>query len=154
LSINILTIDPGAKTGWASLHGDKIRHGVEDFTIKKGESAGMQLIRFECWLEEIIKLTEPKLVVYEEVKSQWIGPSLDLQRFVAIIQSFCEKRGLNYTFVNPAALKRWATGKGNASKELMLAFAEMRNDGPDKIENNHEADAFLMLKMRMEGHGD
>lgn len=48
---------------------------------------------------------------------------------------------LSYIAVPPSTLKQWATGRGNASKELMMACAQERGW---KGDDDNEADAFLL----------
>lgn len=60
--------------------------------------------------------------------------------------------GLRFVEVPPAQLKKYATGKGNAGKDEMLAAAIRRFDfaGSD----NNEADAFLLYCLAREALGD
>ncbi len=48
--MNILAIDPGSKCGWALLKDGMTESGVQDFRLKRGESAGMRFFRFKQWL--------------------------------------------------------------------------------------------------------
>ena len=56
-----------------------------------------------------------------------------------------------YVEIPPATLKKFATGKGNANKEEMLAAA-IRRLGYEGA-NNNEADALWLLKLASVGYG-
>ena len=63
--MKILALDFGsAKTGWAHSDGPS---GVWDLSIRRDESGGMRLIRFESKLKEIIKGLGIDLIVFEAV---------------------------------------------------------------------------------------
>jgi len=58
-----------------------------------------------------------------------------------LIEWMCHDADVWYTACAPSKLKKWATGSGNASKDLMMACAQERGwDGHD----HNEADAWLL----------
>jgi hypothetical protein len=58
--------------------------------------------------------------------------------------SWAAEIGAELMPVHTGSLKKWATGKGNASKEEMMAVAV--GHGITPVDDN-EADAFLLLSM-------
>jgi Holliday junction resolvasome RuvABC endonuclease subunit len=60
------------------------------------------------------------------------------------IQEECESHKVNYTSVHSAALKKFATGKGNADKTKMVHEAQRRFG--DHIIDHNEAEALLLLE--------
>ena len=64
--INLLAIDPGSHCGWASLCDGRIESGVQDFSLKRGESPGMRYIYFNKWLRDTIATVKPNVVIFEQ----------------------------------------------------------------------------------------
>lgn len=61
------------------------------------------------------------------------------------------RSGVPFVEVNPSALKKYATGKGNAPKESVLAAAIRRLDyGGD---DHNDADALWLLTMALDHYG-
>lgn len=58
------------------------------------------------------------------------------------------RRGRRYVLISPSQIKKFATGKGNATKEQVLAAAVRIKP---EIETTHEAEAFF-IRMMMLGH--
>jgi len=150
-----IAIDQATKTGWASWDGTHTASGVQDFKLKRGESPGMRYIRFEAWLREICDLVRPGLLVYEEPHHRGGAATEVAYGLVGIIKKEAATRKIEHTSVHTATLKKWATGKGNASKEEMVAAANdwparegLIYEGTEKlyhVEDDNEADASLML---------
>jgi len=61
------------------------------------------------------------------------------------------RRGMPYVDVPPGTLKKYATGKGNAGKDEMIAAA-IRRFGFEGSDNN-EADAYLLWCMARHAYG-
>lgn len=148
----ILAIDPALKTGWAAYTKGIIEHGVQDFSLKRGESRGMIFLNFRKWLEKMfIKLTILRyngLVIYEMPHHRGGAATEILIGMTTRIQEECDRRGINYTSVHSAHLKKFATGKGNADKDRMLSEARRRFG--EYISDHNEADALLMLEWARE----
>lgn len=146
--MRILAIDPGKQTGWAAYSKGIIESGVQDFSLKRGESRGMVFVSFRKWLEEMfIKLTilrSTGIVVYEMPHHRGGAATEILIGMTTRIQEECDRRGINYTSVHSAHLKKFATGKGNADKDRMLAEARRRFG--DHISDHNEADALLLME--------
>lgn len=66
-----------------------------------------------------------------------------------VIRMVLHEMHIPFIVVAPTALKKWATGKGNATKDAMIAAA-IRKHG-FKGDSNDEADAWLLLKMAESG---
>lgn len=151
--MKILAIDPGCRLGWAIYANGIIESGVEDFSLKHGESVGMRWMRYRAWLQKmfvnqlLIPLT---FVLYEQpYRVKGYAPEL-LHGMTTRIQEECERRSIHYVPVPPARLKKFATDKGNAKKEAMLSEARKRFG--DQIEDDNEADALLMIELAKSGY--
>jgi hypothetical protein len=150
--MNILAVDCALKTGWATLINGRIESGVEDFGAKRmrGESPGMDFIRYNRWLEEMRTICLPSrygLVVFEQAHLRGghatnlcVGMTTRAQEFAARIGAECLP-------VHTGTLKKYAVGSGNAGKGLMMeAFEEATGCRP--IDDNH-ADAYWLLRFAM-----
>ena len=149
--MKILAIDCGTKTGFALYANGIIEGGVQDFSLKRGESKGMRFIRFRSWLQEMLTNTmiaPLDLCVYEMAHHRGGSATEILVGMVTRIQEECDQRNINYTSVHSATLKKFATGKGRVNKGQMLAEARKRFG--DEIEDHNEADARLMLEWARE----
>lgn len=141
--MTILSLDLGTKTGWAcNTHLDDIVFGTEDFSTKRHEGAGMRFLRFKRWLTEIKQagITE---VYFEEVRRHVSTDSAHCYGgFMATLTAWCEHHGIPYSSVPVGTIKKNATGKGNASKEMMIDAAKEK--GFDVTDDN-QADAVHLL---------
>lgn len=147
--MNILALDAASRTGWALRENGRLDHGVEDFTPRRGESAGMRWLKFRRWLDYIAgERFTPDLIVYESWVQSHTGGSGEITAgFTTRIVEFCTERRIDYHGEPPAALKKWTTGKGNAGKPLMVAAVCRRWNV--RIEDHNEADAYALLQFAL-----
>ena len=141
--MNILALDCGTKTGWASFADGRIESGVQDFSLKRGESKGIRFLRFNTWLKAMAELTNPQVVVYELAHFRGGHATEILVGMTTRIEEFCESNNIEYGSVHSGTLKRFATGKGNASKEDMRRAAVQ--EYKRIVDNDDEADALHIL---------
>ena len=144
--MRIFTIDPGSRCGWAFCDGNRTESGVQEFSLKRGESQGMRFLRFNSWLNEFLDpyCSVSNLVVYEMAHMRGGYATEVLVGMTTRIQEQCASLNIASTSVHSGTLKKFATGKGNASKEEMVEEAKKRF--PDqKIESDDQADALLIL---------
>ena len=152
--MNILAIDPGKSSGWASIVDGHIESGVEKFTVERGESRGMLFLKFNRWLNKIFDLVEPELVVYEMAHMRGGAASEVLLGMTTRIMEMCERKFVdNYMKVHSATLKKFATGDGRASKEMMVKYAQEKFNNYFVVDDN-EADALWMLEYGREMYGE
>ena len=141
--MTILALDLGTNCGWAhqTFLGD-IVSGTESFATKRHEGAGMRYLRFSRWLTEI-KQTGITEIYFEEVRRH-IGTDAAhvYGAYMGALMQWCEKHEIPYQSVPVGTIKRAATGKGNASKEMMIAAAKEK--GFDVADDN-QADAIHLL---------
>lgn len=151
MALRILALDPATHCGFAHSAGAS---GTWDLSIRKDESAGMRLIRLQGKLEEIRTGVGIDLVVYEAAR--YVGVrggdrALAVQSMLqGVILLWCETNSLAYRGYSPAEVKKAATGKGNARKELVLAAARRR--WPDVLDDN-QADALWLLDLARRDYG-
>ena len=145
--MNNLALDLATKTGWA-LKTCHLESGVQVFDLKRGESRGMRFLRFRAWLKEMIEQHRPDVLVFEQAHHRG-GAATEVAVGLAtrVMEMACEY-GIEYQSVHTGMLKKFATGKGNAGKDVMLAAA--RDRWPDQeIEDDNQADALWLLAWGM-----
>ncbi len=146
--MRILALDPATKTGWAHSAGPS---GVWDFKVLRDESGGMRLIRLKSKLGHIIESVGIDLVVFEAARNA--APKMQNALVIqaelqSVIKTFCEERAINYRGYSPSEIKTFATGKGNANKDLMVKKAQQTFTNIKIIDDNH-ADALFLLHLAM-----
>jgi Holliday junction resolvasome RuvABC endonuclease subunit len=146
----IAAIDPGTKTGWAvGIDGDYHNSGVWDFKTKRHEGGGMRYLRFRRQIDQFVRKYSPDAVYYEEVRRHLgVSAAHVYGAFVAEIQAYCEENSIPYMSVPVGTIKKHWTGKGNASKALMVKVAEDKGFHP--VDDN-EADALAILQCVLDG---
>lgn len=146
-----LALDPGTTTGWAFCDCLQIGGGTWDFTPKRGDGAGIRFLRLQWKLDDFFENYGIDRLVYELPAGHYKSGAADdcIKGLVAHIQSWCEKNNVPCEAKAPKEIKKWATGNGNAKKEMMLAAAQKL--WPSVTDHNH-ADAMLLLAMATESH--
>jgi Holliday junction resolvasome RuvABC endonuclease subunit len=137
----ILAIDPATKCGYALYDNGATISGVWDLGVKRYEGGGMRFIRLENHLAQILPVD---MVGFEESVNKYADANKIYGGIIAVIQAQCEKTKSNYGPVHWATIKRHATGKGNANKEMMIAAAHRLYPGRT-IADDNEADALCLL---------
>jgi Holliday junction resolvasome RuvABC endonuclease subunit len=119
--MNVLALDIASTTGWAK--DFSTFYGTWDFKTRKDESIGMKLIRFRSKLEEVHKLMELDLIVYERPAGRHTNSIIHQSKLIAVLEEFCETKGIDYKAYSATEIKKHATGKGNSGKPAMIAAA-------------------------------
>lgn len=89
----------------------------------------MRFLRLRTYLTSTLEVGVD-LVAYEEVRKHLgVDAAHIYGGVVSVIQSVCEERARPYVGIPVGTVKRLATGKGNASKEAMIAAATSRWPG-------------------------
>ena len=132
---NLLALDIATKTGFCT----KTASGVWDLKPKRDESAGMSLIRFKAKLSEIVRLEQINLIVYERAAGMHVSSVISQSEKHGVLKLFCEENKIEYKAYSASDIKKYATGKGNSGKPLMIQ-ACIDKYGFTPIDDNH-ADA-------------
>lgn len=148
---NILALDLGTTAGWALRNAGVIQHGFISFKGHRYEGGGMRYLRFGRWLSEVAASAEVSAVYFEEVRRHaGVDAAHVYGGLLATLTAWCESRDIPYQGVPVGTIKRHATGKGNASKEQVIAA--MRALGHPVADDN-EADALALLHWAMAEEG-
>lgn len=166
--MRILSLDLATKTGFALWDGSRIESGVQDFTKGRGESNGMLFLKFNAWLNQIALDDDEgparvDLIAYEQPAIFRSGAANEIAVGLCTrVQEFGERNRIEYFPVPVPTLKKWSTGQGHASKELMFAAARGTVQGWSErippfadrgaylqIHDDNEADAIMLLAYAM-----
>lgn len=147
----ILALDLGTKCGWAYGQAPIIISSgtwhLQTSTQRRFESAGMKWVRLERCLTEIGKVDH---VVMEEVRRHaGTDAAHAYGGALAVVTGWCERHSVSYESIPVATIKRHATGKGNAPKDVMIQSAKARGWCPS---DDNEADALWLLDLAMTSH--
>ncbi len=144
----VVGIDLGTHTGYAFCTDDVARiafSGVQDFTPRRHEGGGMRFMRFSLWLDEFLA-GDHVIVFYEEVASHKGTHAAHIYGgLLALLTGHCEKHDIPYLGFPVGTVKKFATGRGNASKNDMMAHAEMKFGG--SVISHDQADALWILAL-------
>jgi crossover junction endodeoxyribonuclease RuvC len=145
----LLALDLGTHMGWALRSAScAITSGTNHYKPGRFEGAGMAFVRFGGWLNEIHRSEPIGAMVFEEVRAH--AGTLAAQvygGFLAHLTAWCERQAVPYLGVPVATIKRHATGKGNASKDEVIAAMRTRGFRPG---DDNEADALALLSWAIE----
>lgn len=131
----ILALDIASVTGWCT----EVSHGFWNFRPKKDESKGMRVVRFHSKVSEMISEHGINIIYFEMAAGRHANSIAVESEMIGVLKLLCEKMGVEYKSITSSAIKKHATGKGNAGKDLMVQAAK------DKLgftgEDDNEADA-------------
>ena len=145
MTTTILALDLGTTTGWALRGSDgHITSGSESFRPQRFEGGGMRFLRFKRWLTELKAVTNGiDALHFEEVRRHVSTDAAHAYGgFLATLTAWCEHHQIPYQGVPVGTIKKYATGKGNAGKEDVIAAIRARGYVP--VDDN-EADALALL---------
>lgn len=139
-----LALDLGTNTGWAISRDGVTVSGTASFKVGRYEGGGMRYLRFQRWLDEM-RGTGLDSVWFEEVRRHAGTDAAHVYGgLLATLTAWCEHHDVPYSGIPVGSIKKHATGKGNANKDLMIAAAVARGFTP--VDDN-EADALALLHM-------
>jgi len=149
----LLAIDLGTTTGWSLRSTDGlITSGTVSLKPSRYDGGGMRYLRFQNWLAEMDRLSGPiATICYEEVRRHAGTDAAHVYGgLMATLTAWAELRGVPYQGVPVGTIKKSATGKGNASKAMMIDAARARGFDP---KDDNEADAIAILFWAIETGG-
>ena len=148
----LLCLDLGTTTGWA-LHmpPHRITSGSQSFKPHRFEGGGMRYLRFEHWLGEIVSLAgQLDAVYFEEVRRHCgVDAAHAYGGFLAHLTAWCERQQIPYQGVPIGTIKKFITGKGNASKDQVITAVKALGHNPT---DDNEADALALLHCSLHHH--
>ncbi|WP_206186456.1 crossover junction endodeoxyribonuclease RuvC [Thalassospira lohafexi] len=151
--MKILSLDLGTTTGWAVADGTlPIVSGTINFKSGRFEGGGMRFLRFRQWLAEIHQIQGGFDALYFEEVRRHIGTDAAhvYGGLMAHLTAWCEEQNIAYQGVPVGTIKKHATGKGNAKKDVMIDAARKRGHSP---KDDNEADAIALMYWAKEQNG-
>lgn len=148
----LLALDLGTTTGWALRRAGLITSGSQSFKPSRFEGAGMRFLKFQRWLDEMLKeaggIDE---IQFEEVRNHAGTTAAHVYGgFLSYLQGWCEINHVPFGALTVQQIKEHATGNKKASKEDMKKWArgrlmELKLD-PHALTDDNQADALAILK--------
>ena len=145
MNTTFLALDLGTTTGWALRSSDgAITSGSASFRPQRFEGGGMRFLRFKRWLAELKDMAGSiDALHFEEVRRHVSTDAAHAYGgFLATLTAWCEHHQIPYQGVPVGTIKKHATGKGNAGKDLVIAAMTALGHAPA---DDNEADALALL---------
>jgi len=146
LQMKPLCLDLGTTTGWAVNDGAGLASGTQSFSFNaRYEGGGMRFLKMRRWLDEMRKLTGFDHLFFEEVMQRALSIAAGhvYGGFLGTVTAWCEEQGIPYEGIPVGTIKKFATGKGNAGKDQMIAKAVQL--AVRQVKDDNEADAICLL---------
>lgn len=140
-----LCLDLGTKTGWCLIeeNGSFMHHGMSSFENTRMEGGGMRFLRFNRWLESMVRDYRVGALFFEEVRGHTGTTAAQVYGgFLAVLTAQMEACKVPYLGVHTGTIKKHLTGKGNAGKPAMVAGVLALTGISAKDDN--EADAIAL----------
>ena len=143
--MNIIALDLGSTTGWASRVDGVVDSGSISFALTRFEGRGMQYLKFKRFLAQICSTVKPELIAVEEVRRHLgVDAAHAYGGYLSHVGAYCEEAGIPHTGIPVGTIKKHATGKGNANKEAMVEAASVAYPDQQVVDDN-QADALMIL---------
>ncbi len=148
----ILCLDLGTKTGWVLGDKENFYSGIENFTQNRFEGGGMRFLRFKNWLYKIMitcqEINNPiKSIYFEEVRRHLGTDASHIYGgFLSHLTVFGDENKIPYSGIPVGTIKKHITGKGNASKKLVIDSLLSKGYKPT---DHNEADAMALFDLKI-----
>lgn len=144
----ILCLDLGTETGWALQSSTGvITSGTVNFKNTRWQGGGMRFLKFAQFLTELNQHEKITTVFFEEVRRHMgVDAAHAYGGFMAHLTAWCESREIPYEGVPVGTIKKHITGKGNASKAMVIDAVTQLGYTPS---DDNEADALALLHWAM-----
>lgn len=140
--MRIATFDLGSNIAVA--HNLK---GTDDVRVASQHFPGdrpARLAATQAWLQEFFDQAGPMdAVMYERPFARGMHATRSLWGVAGLIEAAAAARDIPVLDVTPGEIKKFAAGKGDASKDDMILMASLTGYLGD---NEHEADAWCLLR--------
>jgi Holliday junction resolvasome RuvABC endonuclease subunit len=104
----------------------------------------MRVVRFKAKVREMIAMESIELVAYERPAGMHKASIMVASEMVGVLKDLCIELGIDLACYSAPEIKKFATGKGNANKEAMIAAAQSLGYHP---RDDNEADAIHLYNL-------
>jgi len=141
--VKFLCLDLGTTTGWAvGTAATKPTSGRVQFKTNRWQGGGVRFLKFQQFLNDCYQTHAFDWVLFEEVRRHLgVDAAHVYGGFLGQLTAWCESKSIAYEGVPVGTIKRHATGKGNASKDLMTQAMTSLGHEP---QDDNEADALAL----------
>ena len=140
--MTLLALDLGANLGFAIYKGEKFISGTKKLGTSK-EKFGARFHEFRTWLLKIIEKHNIDAIYFERVHGhKGVEAAHCYGGFMYMLASVCFQRNIPCNGLKVQEIKKFMTGKGNATKDEMIAAAKRKGFNP---ETDDEADAIAIM---------
>lgn len=140
--------DLGTTTGWAVGRPGLIVSGFWNLKPRRFEGGGMRYLHFRKYLNELHASQALSRVAYEEVRRHVGTDAAHVYGgLLAELTSWCEENKIPYEGIPVGTIKKFATGKGNSVKEVVIAA--VKSWGFPNLIDDNEADALALLHLKL-----
>lgn len=147
-----LAIDLGMNLGYAFKRSpDELVSGGYQLKDNKKSSSEMRWVVLYRFLAQLHEDEDFEEVVYERPGNLFGHARKVLPGIQAIIELWAAQNGLAIRVCGPKTVKMFATGDGNADKDMMLVSAKLRWPGR-QFETHDEVDACFLLTYFEKNH--
>ena len=145
--MTLLALDLGTACGFAIFKDGKFISGTKKLGTYK-EKFGARFHEFRTWLLNIIAKHNIEAVYFERVFGhKGVEAAHCYGGFLYMLASVCFKQNIPCTGLTVQAIKKFMTGKGNATKDEMIAAARRKGFNP---KTDDEADAIAIMLLAIE----
>jgi Holliday junction resolvasome RuvABC endonuclease subunit len=146
--MSLLALDLGTNMGYAINSNGVTMSGSVNFKPGKFDGGGIRFLKFRRWLDQIHAASPITEVCYEAVRAHTAIDAAHIYgALMGVLQVWCEEYNVPYSGVAVSTIKKFAAGKGNASKDEVIA-AVKRLWGFDP-KSSDEADAIALLHFKL-----
>ena len=145
--MTLLALDLGTSLGFAIFKDGKFISGTKKLGTYK-EKFGARFHEFRTWLLNIIAKHNIEAVYFERVFGhKGVEAAHCYGGFLYMLASVCFQQNISCTGLTVQAIKKFMTGKSNATKDEMIAAAKQKGFNPA---TNDEADAIAIILLAIE----
>ena len=121
-------LDLGAFCGIAVKDGLSIIADTWDLNSKKRiHGSGMKFLLFKSMLKDVLSTGPISSIFYEEVRRhKGVSAAHAYGGYESHLLAFCEENNIPFLSIPVGTVKAFATGKGNASKDMMILAARKK----------------------------
>ena len=119
--------------------------------IRTGQMRGPERLKYigsqvdrVCTGKDYLEIKADIVVIEGPSYSSEFSHQHSIGKLAGVVEVCLYQRGIPFVVVSPSEMKKFATGKGNASKDMVLAEAVRMNSD---INDNNAADAYFLYLM-------